>query len=459
MLKNGLLLYYREFILAKAVDIEHSYKTRTIYVILVTFCLLQEARPSKLGGQTKDGAVESVVGHSTRELKITLLGSEWNSSMGGLSTINTKLAVLLAKQPQVSVTFFVPQNACSDKERKSASQLKVTIREAKERPGFDDPLDWLCFAPRDLSIDIVVGHGAKLGKQAQFITESHGCKWVQMVHTAPEELGMYKDYPEAIDKGEMKNKTEVELCKLADLVVAVGAKLKEAYSSYLRSSTKNQHIIQLTPGTFDEFKTIKQASQDSGKFKVLTFGRGDLEDFKLKGYDIVPKALAELSDSSYRLVFVGTPKGKQEEVVKRLLQTGISEDQLLVRAFIQDREQLKHLFCEVDLAIMPSRTEGFGLSALEALSAGLPILVSGNSGFGHALRELPLGQSFVVESKDPKEWANAIASVRGKGREQRLKEIQCLRRSYEEKYSWENQCGSLVEKLWSMAYGEIFINY
>ena len=428
-------------------------------MILVTFCPLQEAHPSKLGGPTRHGAVESDAGNSTRELKITLLASEWNSSMGGLSTINTKLAVLLAKQPQVGVTFFVPQNACSEKEKKSASQLKVTIREAEERPGFDDPLDWLCFPPEDLSIDIVVGHGAKLGKQAQFITKSHRCKWVQMVHTVPEELGMYKDYPEAIGKGEMKNRTEVQLCKLADLVVAVGAKLKEAYSSYLRSSKKYQHIIQLTPGTFDEFKTIKQVSQDSEKFKVLTFGRGDLEDFKLKGYDIVPKALAELRDSSYCLVFVGTPKGKQEEVVKRLLQTGISEDQLLVRAFIQDREQLKDLLCEVDLAIKPSRTEGFGLSALEALSAGLPILVSGNSGFGHALRELPLGQSFVVESKDPKEWAKAIASVRGKGREQRLKEIQCLRRSYEEKYSWENQCGSLVERLWSMAYGEIFINY
>ena len=346
-------------------------------MILVTFCLLQKARPSKLGGQTRHGAVESDAGNSTRELKITLLASEWNSSMGGLSTINTKLAVLLAKQPQVRVTFLVPQNACSEKERKRASQLKVTIREAEERPGFD-PLDWLCLPPEDLSIDIVVGHGAKLGKQAQFITKSHRCKWVQMVHTVPEELGMYKDYPEAIGKGEMKNRTEVQLCKRAHLVVAVGAKLKEAYSSYLRSSKKYQHIIQLTPGTFDEFKTIKQASQDSEKFKVLTFGRGDLEDFELKGYDIVPKALAELRDRSYCLVFVGTPKGKQEEVVKRLLQTRIPKDQLLVRAFIQDREQLKDLLCEVDLAIMPSRTEGFGLSALEALSAGLPILVSGN---------------------------------------------------------------------------------
>ena len=49
---------------------------------------------------------------------------------------------------------------------------------------------------------------------------------------------------------------------------------------------------------------------------------------------------------------------------------------------MKDRESLKRVLCEVDLAIMPSGTEGFGLTGPEALSAGLPVLVSGNSGFG-----------------------------------------------------------------------------
>ena len=252
----------------------------------------------------------------------------------------------------------------------------------------------------------------------------------------------------------MKNRVEVDLCKLADLVVAVGAKLRDAYSSYLRSCQKSQDIIQLTPGTFDEFKTVKQAAQDGEKFKVLTFGRGDPEDFNLKGYDIAPKALAELRDSSYCLVFVGTPEGKQDEVKERLLESGIPKDQLFVREFIQSKEGLKDLFCEVDLAIMPSRTEGFGLTGLEALSAGLPILVSGNSGFGHALRALPHGDSFVVESKNPNDWAKAISSVRQKERAKRLQDIQSLRTSYEERYSWEEQCTSFIEKLWSLTKGD-----
>ena len=50
---------------------------------------------------------------------------------------------------------------------------------------------------------------------------------------------------------------------------------------------------------------------------------------------------------------------------------------------------------------MPSRTEGFGLSGLEAMSAGLPVLVSRNSGFGEALSSVAFGSAFVTESKDP----------------------------------------------------------
>ena len=73
-----------------------------------------------------------------------------------------------------------------------------------------------------------------------------------------------------------------------------------------------------------------------------------------------------------------------------------------MRCFNESRQKLAELFCEVDLAVMPSRTEGFGLAALEALSAGLPVLVSGNSGFGEALRKVPHGSSCVVESEDPK---------------------------------------------------------
>ena len=204
-------------------------------------------------------------------MSVTLLASEWDSSKGGLSTLNRELATELAQHEQVKVTLLVPQFSCSEEGKRTAESHKVSIREAERRPGYDDPLDWLSFPPGDLAIDIIVGHGGKLGKQAQVIRELHGCKWVQVVHTVPEELGMYKDYPKAISKGEEKNRTEVDLCKLADAVVAVGPKLKEAYSYYLRSCKKHEDIIQLTPGMFREFSDVRQVAKDGNKFKVHSY--------------------------------------------------------------------------------------------------------------------------------------------------------------------------------------------
>ena len=419
---------------------------------------LQSLSSSKVAARSHDKASEINPMESATALKVTLLGSEWSSSMGGLSTINRQLAILLAKHSEVEVTLLIPQFACSEEERRMARIHNVSLREAQKRPGYADSLDWLSAPPRDLDIDIVLGHGAKLGKQAQFIREWHQCKWIQVVHTAPEELGMHKNYPMAISKGEDKSITEVELCKLADAVVAVGPKLTRAYYSYLRSCEKHQDIIQLTPSTFIEFSDVKQAAVDLDNFKVLTFGRGDPEDFSLKGYDISARAIVELKDRSYHLIFVGAPDGKQDEVAKNLLKSEIDKNQLTVRKFVQSKERLKELFCEVDLCIMPSRTEGFGLTALEALSAGLPILVSGNSGFGEALCTVPSGKSFVVESEDPEEWAKAIAGVRQRERSDRLQDIQQLRSAYEEKFSWEKQCDSLVEKMWDVVHGESVLN-
>ena len=391
---------------------------------------------------------------SSRKLKVTLLSSEWRSTKGGLSTINRELAIQLAKHPSVEVSVYLPQ--CSEEDKQVARDHNVRLIKAREMLGLE-PNFWLSCLPEDHSVDCVIGHGAVLGQQVQFIKRTHPyCKWVQVVHTAPEELGMYKEYEERISKGEKKHQVEVELCKLADQVVAVGPKLAEAFSGYLRPCGKDQDVLDLTPGIFSEFADVKQASQEIGSFSVLVFGRGDSEDFQLKGYDIAAQAITELKDMTYKLVFVGATSGEEEKVADVLLKQGIDRCQLRVRRFNESREKLADLFCEVDLAIMPSRTEGFGLAALEALSAGLPVLVSGNSGFGEALKKVPFASSCVVQSEDPKDWADAIKAVRGKDRKLRLREAKILQGEYAEMYSWQDHCNRLVERMLAISQGNRF---
>ena len=62
---------------------------------------------------------------------------------------------------------------------------------------------------------------------------------------------------------------------------------------------------------------------------------------------------------------------------------------------MDNQEGLKHLFCDVDLLVMPCRTRSFGFAALEALSARLPVLVSGYSGLGEALQRVLFASSYV----------------------------------------------------------------
>jgi len=374
-------------------------------------------------------------------MRVVVLASGWGSKRDELSTFNRELSVQLAKHPDVQVSVFLPR--CDQDEKNEAERHNISLVQATQRPGFDDEIQWLCCPPKDLQFDFLIGQGIELGRQAHVIQEIRHCKWIQFVHTDPEERGMLKDYLGAISEGEKKRRAEVALCVCADFVVAVGPKVAEAYRSYLRSYRKDQNIFVFTPGIFSDSSNIAQGKQDNSKRRVLVFGHGSAEDFSLKGYDIAARAVAKLSD--VHLIFVDAKQ--PNEVADRLKEYGIPPSRLRVRTFTEIREHLKEQFSEVDLAIMPSRTEGFGLSALEAMCAGVPVLVSANSGFGEAMREVAFGSQYVVDSEDAEVWATEIEKVWAKRKEVRLQELKAACDSYATKYNWEEQCRDLVEKM------------
>ena len=375
---------------------------------------------------------------------MTLLGDEWGSSKSGLSTLNRELAKHLARQPDVEVTVLLPQY--SEREKQEADDCGVSLATPEPMPGFDSIRE-LSFPKEDHDMDVVIGHGRELGVPVRVIAKQRKCRRVHIVHNASDELAMFKEGKTAIPKVEEKHRAEIQLCKEADVVVAIGPKLKEAASANLQWYSRDEDVINITPGIFWEFANLDQSSQEREQFRIFMFGRDDSEDFELKGYDIAAEAVAGLKDKSYLLQFVGAPNGKEKEVTNKFLKCGIPSSQLIVRCFVESRDALKRFFCEADLAVMPSRKEGFGLTALEALSAGLPILVGDNSGLGKAIKTIPFGRLFLVDSDNAEEWGKAISRVRQTPREIRLKEACSLREAYDKKYKWETQCEKLVEKM------------
>ena len=389
-------------------------------------------------GQTSSAA-------SRPTINVLFLCDEWKSSKGGLSTFNREFAVNLAKTASDSIKVHCYVSQSDELSREDARQHGVELITAQNIPGSVDPLDWLKIPPPELpNPHIVVGHGRKFGTPAYFIVQTAKCKWIHFVHVFCEDLGKFKATQSAavdtIEENEKKHKSEIELCKAADVVVAVGSRLQRKYSKCL----PHVKVEIITPGIFEKFSNessqlVKENSVQQN-FSVFMFGRASFEDLSLKGYDIVANAIASLG-KTFDLTFVGSSSGEHRKIEQWFLDnSSISRKQVTIRSYCNEQDELKMMFHESDMVAIPSRTEGFGLVALEAISAGIPVLVAGESGMAEALLKVEGGQSVIVESDDTQEWARRIQQLSRQSPEERENNAKLLRDNYNKTYPWNNEC-------------------
>ena len=376
-------------------------------------------------------------------INVMFVCNEWGSKKGGISTFNRELAVNLAKisNERIKVHCYVSES--SETERQDARSKGVNLLTAQRSPGSNDQLEWLKTPPSDLlHPDIVVAHGRKFGRAAHFIRRITNCRWIHFVHVNCEALGKHKlessVTADAIAENEEKNRRELELCKASDLVVAVGSLLQRKYQRRL----PDIKVEVITPGILLQVRpTATQSERELSEeeFSIFMFGRGSFEDFALKGYDILGKAVS-LLERKFELTFVGAAQDEQRKIETWFLEeTNISRNQLTIRGFCS-HEEMKTMLHEADVVVMPSRTEGFGLVALEAISAGVPVLVSSETGIAKALQDLEDGVSVVVKSDASDEWANRIRRLSEQTRGDRHTTALRLREQYQRKYSWEKEC-------------------
>ena len=409
-----------------------------------------------------------------RLIDAMFLCDEWKSSKGGLSTFNRELAINLAETTTGSMKIHCYVSRSDDQDREDAKQHGVNLITAQTVPGSGDPLDWLKIVPPELPHPhIVIGHGRKFGIPAFHVERATRCKWIQFVHVFCEDLGKFKEttattVADTIEENEEKHKKEIELCKAADAVVAVGSRLQRKYSR----SLPNVKVEIITPGITGKFcnesiesgehaGVLSRTSNDMfmKTFNVFMFGRADFEDLTLKGYDIVANAIGSLG-VKFELTFVGSSPGDHRNVEQWFLQKAcIKRKQLTIRGYCTEQDELKGMFHQSDLVALPSRTEGFGLVGLEAISCGVPVLVSGESGLAEALQEVQGGSNVIVQSDDDAdEWARRISEVSSQSPEQRQTNARELRENYRKVYPWRMECErfkGLIENVVKTANGEL----
>lgn len=154
------------------------------------------------------------------------------------------------------------------------------------------------------------------------------------------------------------------------------------------------------------------------------FGLGDKERIFLyygrpgqtKGIYTYQEAIRTLKEkgvdlSGVRFCFIlgAEPAKLRKKFIDSIKSYGLS-DVVLVRDSL-DRADLCRCIIQADYVVVPSVTEGFGLSALEACQLGKPII----SSTGGALREVVYGKVLFFENRNSYKLAKRLNRVISKG--------------------------------------------
>ncbi|MDQ1397005.1 MAG: D-inositol-3-phosphate glycosyltransferase [Acidimicrobiaceae bacterium] len=166
----------------------------------------------------------------------------------------------------------------------------------------------------------------------------------------------------------------------------------------------------------------------------------------LKGLDVAVRTLAELDQRDGLrgafLVAVGGPSGPQGEDELRRIHSLVDTLGLAGRVrFVppQRHELLSTFYRAADVCLVPSRSESFGLVALEAAACGTPVVAAAVGGLTTLVDHDRTG--YLVEERDPALYAQAAARILDSHQRAAEKAVAAAARARQ--YTWSIAAGRL----------------
>ncbi|MEQ8843155.1 MAG: glycosyltransferase [Acidimicrobiales bacterium] len=132
----------------------------------------------------------------------------------------------------------------------------------------------------------------------------------------------------------------------------------------------------------------------------------------LKGVDVAVEALAELGHDDARLLIVGGASGNDGDDEVRKIEKLIADRGLTDRVDMippQPHHVLSTYYRAADVCLVPSRSESFGLVALEAAACGTPVVAADVGGLRTLIEEGRTG--FRISGRDPRDFAAATRRI------------------------------------------------
>lgn len=327
---------------------------------------------------------------------IVVLATAWGSRFGGINSFSSDFCRALARTLTHHRVVCVCQNA-TDQDRASAQSVGIDLRvipPAQQSLFVNHLAASLIKQLNDSGIKDVpwwFGHDVFTGRLAlECAKQSSKSKCAIFMHMSYDDYSFVKHSTKEAWTVAERCETQRDVLLGADVGIAVGPLLYERLSE-VRETKPSVMVVPGLPEMAAHTATKK-------RLHVITFGRFESEELLTKQAPLAVAAYARAVRSGYdshseimrdsNLTLIGVPP----EIAETLRDLGEREASRLINLhlleFIQDRNQLYKQLINSNLCLMLSWHEGFGLAAWEAIGAGVPLVVSRNSGVFRLLHHI-----------------------------------------------------------------------
>ncbi len=325
---------------------------------------------------------------------IVILATTWGSKHGGLNAFSTRLCKALPSVvSNVSiycVCMTASKNDIADAEAFGLKLVQLGISESEVRPEWAQQIVSLLRDTHKIEVLWWIGHDIKTGELALQCKNISEGKFGVIMHMS---YGSYAYVKHPKDSKENLRKEDLQktIFRAADKRFAVGPLLYDKLYEIVGNSKGCRMIV---PGLSEIVPDVRKKERIS----IISFGRYDISESLTKGGPLGIVAFArtvKLGFNSYikalsesDLTVIGVPEEQADNLRSMAHKEAERVVNIKVLPFIDDQEKIKELLTDSNVCLMLSWHEGFGLTAWEAISAGIPVIIPKNSGVYHLLEEL-----------------------------------------------------------------------
>lgn len=321
---------------------------------------------------------------------IVVIATAWGTRFGGINSFSTDLCRALSRVlKDHKVICFCDEISADDLESADAAgvQLLALERTTLKSGSIISREILVLDLIKSKGIGLVewwIGHDTITGELALLCSKRcQGSRSAVIMHMSYEDYAYMKYAPQEANTVDRYIEKQQNVLKQANVGLAVGPllfdRLKEIRDAEDRS-------VMLVPGLSDR----PLSSTHLSRLHAITYGRFSASESLVKQVELAVAAFSRAVKTGFDAKNTTLENadlkisGASNEVTIKLRQLAEQEAgrviNLKAHDFVEERERLLGWLETSNLCLMLSWHEGFGLSAWEAIGAGVPIVLTRNSG-------------------------------------------------------------------------------